>query len=110
MASNPRSQQEVATFFKNKEKKLQDKRLFESESETIEFLNWAELPVTKKVRQTFGEVKKKFHDYFESQKWSNEAEARGLAYSLRFLDTLEKLVESYKKVYENIQTKKQKEG
>jgi len=84
MSSNPRNQAEALTFAKKQAKDLQDKKLFESESETLEFLHWAELPVT------------------------NEGDARGLAYSMRFLRVLEKLVESYKDRYNKIQTKKQK--
>lgn len=110
MASQPRNQAEALTFIKKREKELRNKELFESESETIELLNWAELPITKKIREKFKETREKFQDYFESQKWTNEADARGIAYSLRFLSVLEKLVESSKKQYGRIQAKKQKEG
>ena len=111
MASLPRNQAEALTFIKRREKELFDKKLFESESETVDFLSWAELPTTKKIRKKLEQTREKFQDYFESQKWKDEAEARGLAYSMKFLDVLEKLVSAYKKKYENIQTqKKQKEG
>lgn len=110
MEQQPRNQAEALTFAKKREKELRDRKLFESESECLELLNWAKLPITKRIIKKFRETKEKFHDYFESQKWTNEADARGIAYSLRFLSVLEKLVESTQKSYENIQSKKQKES
>ena len=110
MASHPpHNQAEALNFVKKQEKELA-KKLFEKESEIVEFLNWIELPIGIKVRNKFKEVHGKFLEYFEAQKWKDEGEARGLGYSMRFLRILEKMVESSKKDFQKIQTRKQKEG
>jgi len=104
-----RNQAEASKYFKAQEREASQK-LFEQEPEILEFLQWADSHVTKKVRARFQEHVEKFQQYFESQKWKDEAEARGLAYALRFLKILERMVAAHKRAYQNIQTRKQKEG
>jgi len=111
MASNPHNQAELATFAKRKKEQMEMNVLHKAESNTLEFLSWAELPMTKEMRRIFADMRKKFQNHFESLKWKGEGEAFGLAYSMRFLDVLENAINSVRREYANIQTKKQqKEG
>ena len=107
--NNPRNQAEAMTLLKNREKEFLE-RIFVAESEVVEFLQWADLPVTKKVLEKFNKVRDKCMDDFENQKWDTEAQGRGLAYYCRALGMFEKMIESYKRLYDRIQIKKQKEG
>lgn len=108
MASNPRNQAELSRYARAREQELV-KKAFEEESEIVEFLNWAELPMTKKVRQKFKEQEKKIIERLKSNKWS-ELEGKALCSLLDALGIIEKMVESCKKLYHRIQVKKQKEG
>lgn len=109
MESLPRNQAEAATQFM-RDKKRQVRDLLESEGEALEFLNWAELPMTKKVRENLKRQEKKYDKQLKAQKWQAEAEGRALCYLCAYLGLLEDMVEYYKDKYQKIQNIKQREG
>ena len=109
MASNPHNQAEVATrMMEGKKKQIRD--FLESEGEPLEFLNWAELPMTKKFRESLKIKEKELDKQLKAQKWKTEAEGRGLCYLCIYLGLLEDMVKHYKEKYRKIQNIKQREG
>ena len=109
MASNPHNQAEVATrMMEGKKRQIRD--LLESEGEALEFLNWAELPMTKKVRESFKIKERGLDKELKTQKWKTEAEGRGLCYLCTYLGLLENMIEYYKDKHRKIQNIKQKEA
>jgi len=109
MASLPHNQAEVATqIMEGKKKQIRD--LLKSEGEAFEFLNWAELPMTKKYRESLKIKEGEFDKQLKTQKWKTEAEGRGLCYLCGYLGLLEGMIEYYKDKYRKIQNIKQKEG
>jgi len=109
MASNPYSQAEVATrIMEGKQRQIRD--LLASKGEALEFLNWAELPMTKKFRESLKRKEKEYDKQLKTQKWKTEAEGRGLCYLCGYLGLLEDMIEYYKGQYQRIQNIKQREG
>lgn len=109
MASNLHNQAEVATrMMEGRKRQIRD--FLASEGETLEFLNWAELPMTKKVRESLKRKEKEYDKQLKIQKWKTEAEARGLCYLCGYLGLLEDMIENYKGQYQKIQNIKQREG
>ena len=108
MIHNPRNQAEALTYLKRQEKNV-FADLLKAESELLEFLTWAELPMSKKIRERFIKFEGKIFKIFKDNKWT-EAEGRGIAYLFQFTGILEEMVKTYREKFNQIQQRKQKEG
>lgn len=109
MIQNPRNQAEAVTQIKRRQKEVFNELLSKAEGEVTEFLNWAELPMTKKIREKFIEFEAKILKIFKANKWT-EAEGRGIALLFQFTGILEEMVKSSQEKFNQIQQRKQKEG
>lgn len=107
---HPRNQAEAESKRIDALRRKQDeirRQLFNTESEVVEFLNWAELPMTQKIRQSFIDFGQNVQKVFEANKWT-EAEGRGIAYLLPFTRIIEKMISNEKRKFNQIQERKQK--
>lgn len=103
------SQQEAISYLKKEQREKLFADIIRAEGEIVQFLNWAELPVTKKLRQKFSEFESKVLKVFKANKWT-EAEGRGIAYLFEFTAILEEMIADSQKKLEQIRQRKQKEG
>ena len=103
---NPRNQAEAITFAHAQERDA-FKELLIHESELTEILRWAELPVTKKVREAFLKYEEKILKRLKSTQWT-EAEGKGFAFLCNYIGLLERIVGDCQKKHQSIQVKKQK--
>jgi len=107
MVSGPYNQAEAMTRLLEGEKQIFEV-LLKREGEIIEFLNWADLPQTKKVRKAFADFEAKVLKTFKENKWEEEAEARAIAYLLQFTGIIDETIISSQKAFKQIQERKQK--
>lgn len=104
--SNPRNQAEAMTQIRTQERNA-FKELLVQESDLVEILNWAELPVTKKIREAFKKYEEKVLKKLKSAQWT-EAEGKGLAFLCNYIELLERIIGDCQKKYQNVQIRRQK--
>jgi hypothetical protein len=98
------TQANALQFLKNKSRDELAK-LFTDEGVVAEILNWAEQPVTKKVRGMFGRFEAGILKKLKSQEWT-EAEARGMCHLLVYFGYLDKIIKAASDTFQKLETKK----
>lgn len=105
----PYNQAEAMTYLKHEQDKLRELYLVKAESEAIQFLEWASLPQTKKIREVFSKFENKVLKVFKQNKWT-EAEGHGIAYLFQFTSLIEDIIAETEKQLSQLRQKQQKEG
>jgi thioesterase domain-containing protein len=92
-----------------REKRAIFNKLMEVEGEVVAFLTWVDAPSGQKVIGAFADFKDKILRVFKANKWT-EAEGRGIAFLLQFVDILPEMKKDAEKKLNAIRARQAKES